>query len=43
MIYRTPIFEVPMYKFKASRHAEIKQWMMNNVLPEFEKNGPNEP
>jgi Putative 2OG-Fe(II) oxygenase len=42
MIYKTPLFEVPMYKFKASRHAEIKQWMMTNVLPEFEKNGPNE-
>jgi hypothetical protein len=42
MIYKTPLFEVPMYKFKASRHAEIKQWMIDNVFPEFEKNGPNE-
>jgi hypothetical protein len=42
MIYKTSLFEVPMYKFKASRHAEIKQWMLTNVLPEFEKTGPNE-
>ena len=43
MIYKTPLFEIPMYKFKASRHAEIKQWMLDNVYPDFEKNGPNEP
>jgi hypothetical protein len=43
MIYKTPLFEVPMYKLKASRHAEIKQWMLDNVFPDFEKNGPNEP
>jgi hypothetical protein len=43
MIYKTPLFEVPMYKLKASRHAEIKQWMLDNVFSDFEKNGPNEP
>ncbi len=43
MIYKTPLFEVPLYKFKASKHAEIKQWMLDTVCPEFEKNGPNEP
>lgn len=43
MIFKTPLFEVPMYKFKASRHGEVKQWMLDNVYPDFEKNGPNEP
>ena len=43
MIYKSPLFEVPIYKMKATRHAEIKQWMMSNVVPDFEKNGPNEP
>ncbi len=43
MIYKTPMFEVPMYKLKASRHSEIKQWMLDNVFPNFEKTGPNEP
>lgn len=42
MIYKTSMFEVPMYKFKASRHTEIKQWMFNNVYPEYDKTGPNE-
>lgn len=42
MIYKTPLFEVPMYKLKASRHNEIKSWMLTNVYPEYEKLGPNE-
>lgn len=42
MIYKTPLFEVPVYKFKASKHTEIKQWMFDNIFPDFEKNGPND-
>jgi hypothetical protein len=43
MIYKTSLFETPLYRMKASRHAEIKQWMVDNVCSEFEKTGPNEP
>jgi hypothetical protein len=42
MIYKSPLFEVPVFKMKASRHADIKTWMLENVYPVFEKNGPNE-
>lgn len=43
MIYKTPLFEVPMYKFKAARHSEIKSWMMDNIYPLYEQLGANEP
>ena len=42
MIFKTPLFEIPVYKLKASKHVEIKQWMIDNIYPDFEKNGPNE-
>jgi len=42
MIYKSPLFEVPVYRMKASQHTDIKAWMLENVYPNFEKNGPNE-
>ncbi len=43
MIFKTPLFEVPMYKLRASKHNEIKQWMLDNVVPAYEQHGYNEP
>lgn len=42
MIYKTPLFEVPLYKLKASNHHKIKKWMMDNVYPEYTKTGVND-
>lgn len=43
MIYKSALFEIPIYKLKASRHNEIKLWMLENIYPKFLESGPNEP
>lgn len=43
MIHKTTLFEVPMYKMKASKHNEIKVWMLDNVFSAYEQQGCNEP
>jgi len=36
-----PIFEVPIFIKKADKHKEVKQYIMDNIYPEYEKSGPN--
>jgi len=37
-----PLFPVPVFKFKASNHDKIKKYMLDNVYPQFLKNGVND-
>lgn len=42
MFFKTALFTVPVYKTVSSKHKEIKEYVMNNIFPEFIKNGPND-
>lgn len=42
MITPVEIFSVPMAKMKARNQDKIKKYLMENVYPYFEKNGPND-
>lgn len=42
MIHRLSLFETPVYRLKASNHQEIKEWMLNEVVPVYEREGFNE-
>jgi len=42
MIFKTALFEVPLYKTKVKRHDEINNWFYQNIYPSFLENGVNE-
>jgi hypothetical protein len=41
MIFKTALFQSPMYKFKASNHSYIKKHMMDTIYPSFLSDGFN--
>lgn len=43
MIYKTNLFEVPIYKLKASKQNEIKKWFFENIYSVYAETGFNEP
>lgn len=42
MFFKTALFTVPVYKTLASKHNEIKNYVLTKIYPEFIKNGPND-
>lgn len=42
MIFKVSLFEVPLYKTKVIKHAEIANWFYQNIYPSFLENGVNE-
>lgn len=41
MIFKTSLFQIPMYKFKASNHAHMKNYIMEKIYPSFLSDGFN--
>jgi hypothetical protein len=41
VIYKFPLFETPVYKFKFEKQEVVKNYFLNNLVPVFEKEGPN--
>jgi len=42
MIFKTSLFEVPLYKTKVKRHTEIFDYFYKNIYPYYLENGVNE-
>jgi uncharacterized protein (TIGR02466 family) len=41
-IVSTPLFAVPLYKLKVTNHDKIKKYLIDNIYPQFLKNGVND-
>jgi len=42
MIFKTSLFEVPLYKTTAHKHSEISAWFENYIHPVYEQTGNND-
>lgn len=41
-ITSTPLFSVPLHKLTVTNHDKIKKYLMDNIYPQFLKNGEND-